>query len=77
MMCIQTPGSFVWAISLASREGTSWSSWMTYVVTGVLQGALLAMCVTWEIRDKRGKKHIAAPSDSEERRPLLQENEVS
>jgi len=43
----------VWAISLAMREGTAWSSWITYVVTGVLQGCLLAMCVMFEIREKR------------------------
>jgi len=53
MMCIQTPGSFVWAISLAMREGTAWSSWITYVVTGILQGCLLAMCVMFEIRERR------------------------
>ncbi|KAF8417967.1 hypothetical protein EV426DRAFT_351371 [Tirmania nivea] len=55
MMCIQTPGSFVWAVSLAMREGTAWSSWITYVVTGILQGCLLVMCVMFEIRDRRSK----------------------
>ena len=54
MMCIQTPGSFVWAVSLAMREGTAWSSWITYVVTGILQGCLLVMCVIFE-RRSRGK----------------------
>ncbi|KAF8430474.1 hypothetical protein BGX38DRAFT_1251892 [Terfezia claveryi] len=55
MMCIQTPGSFVWAISLAMREGTAWSSWITYVVTGILQGCLLAMCVMFDIQERRSK----------------------
>ena len=54
-MCIQTPGSFIWALSLASREGTKWSSWITYVVTGVLQGCLLVMCVMFELRERRAK----------------------
>ena len=45
----------MWAVSLAMREGTAWSSWITYVVTGILQGCLLAMCVMFEIRDKRSK----------------------
>jgi hypothetical protein len=80
MMCIQTPGSFVWAVSLATREGTRWSSWATYVVTGILQGCLLAMCITWELRD-RAEKAVGSGSgagratperDGEgERRPLL------
>lgn len=55
MMCIQTPGSFVWAISLATREGTAWSSWITYVVTGILQGCLLAMCVMFEAKERKEK----------------------
>lgn len=55
MMCIQTPGSFVWALSLAAREGTKWSSWLVYVVTGTLQGILLAMCITWDMRARKGK----------------------
>jgi len=75
MMCIQTPGSFVWAVSLASREGTKWSSWITYVVTGVLQGALLAMCIIWELKDRKERKETGgdgngAPVEGE-RRPLL------
>jgi len=53
MMCIQTPGSFVWALSLAAREGTAWSSWLVYVVTGSLQGILLVMCVAFEVKEKR------------------------
>ncbi|CUS12132.1 unnamed protein product [Tuber aestivum] len=80
MMCIQTPGSFVWAISLASREGTKWSSWITYVVTGVLQGVLLAMCIMWELKDRKERKGMDESENSavveSERRPLLA-NEVS
>lgn len=75
MMCIQTPGSFIWAISLASREGTKWSSWVTYVVTGCLQGGLLVMCIMWEIKSRREGKKVASANGStegeEERRPLL------
>ena len=75
MMCIQTPGSFVWAVSLASREGTKWSSWITYVVTGVLQGALLAMCIIWELKDRKERKETGGDGNGVvvegERRPLL------
>ena len=70
MMCIQTPGSFVFVVSLASREGTRWSSWVTYAVTGVLQGGLLVMCVVWEVRDRKAKA-----KGEGERRPLLAEAE--
>lgn len=49
MMCIQTPGSIVWAASLAARLGTEgWSTWGVYVVTAVLQGSLLTMAVYFE-----------------------------
>jgi uncharacterized protein with PQ loop repeat len=80
MMCIQTPGSFVWALSLAMREGTRWSSWATYVVTGCLQGALLVMCVMFEIAERRDRGKVdelvdalaaARAEDAAERRPLL------
>ncbi|KAL7274348.1 hypothetical protein RUND412_002762 [Rhizina undulata] len=71
MMCIQTPGSFVWAISLASREGTSWSSWITYVVTGFLQGGLLTMCILWEIKER--SKVTKGVEDDDERTALLGE----
>lgn len=84
MMLIQTPGSFIWAISLATREGTKWSSWLTYVVTGVLQGGLLVMCISWELRERAERKKILDAIDADvairtgangaadaERRPLL------
>ena len=57
MMCIQTPGSFVFAGSLAARLGTEgWSSWGMFVVTGCLQGVLLGMGITFELRDRRKRK---------------------
>lgn len=57
MMCIQTPGSFVWAASLASRLGTKgWSAWGVYGVTGCLQGTLLVMGVVYELRHRRQER---------------------
>ena len=54
MMCIQTPGSFVWAASLAARFGwDGWSSWGLFVVTGILQGVLLTMAILLEIKIRR------------------------
>ncbi|KAJ5155457.1 hypothetical protein N7492_008260 [Penicillium capsulatum] len=49
MMCIQTPGSLVWAASLAAREGIKgWSIWGVLVVTACLQGTLLVMAIYFE-----------------------------
>ncbi|OAP64970.1 hypothetical protein AYL99_00942 [Fonsecaea erecta] len=57
MMCIQTPGSFVWAGSLAARLGPEgWSAWGVYLVTGCLQGTLLAMGSYFEIARRRKEK---------------------
>ena len=57
MMCIQTPGSFVWAASLAARFGPSgWSAWGVYVVTGCLQGTLLVMGSWYEIQSRRKER---------------------
>lgn len=49
MMCIQTPGSLVWAGSLAARLGPKgWSTWGVLIVTACLQGTLLAMAIFFE-----------------------------
>ena len=57
MMCIQTPGSFVWAGSLAKRFGAEgWSAWGVYLVTGCLQGSLLVMGAYFEIMFRRRER---------------------
>ncbi|KAI9651782.1 MAG: hypothetical protein M1831_007598 [Alyxoria varia] len=54
MMCIQTPGGFVFAASLAARLGTAgWSAWSVYLILGTLQGVLLVMAIYFEVRDRR------------------------
>jgi len=64
MMCIQTPGSFVWVASLAARFGwEGWSTWGIYLVTGVLQGCLLGMALTFEIRKWRNRNHAEGRTD--------------
>lgn len=52
MMCLQTPGSFVFVYTLAIRPGVNWTGWATYAVTGLFQGGLLVMCVCWKRRQK-------------------------
>lgn len=81
MMLIQTPGSFVWAASLAARLGNEgWSAWGVYLVTGCLQGTLLVMGSYFEIMHRRNeRKELQArmaqaqsePPDDTEQTPLL------
>jgi PQ loop repeat len=84
MMCLQTPGSFLWAASLAARLGISgWSAWGVYCVTGCLQGTLLVMGSYFEIVERRRLKKqgentaahpngdVAAGVDASEETPLL------
>ncbi|ODQ63551.1 PQ loop repeat protein [Nadsonia fulvescens var. elongata DSM 6958] len=52
MMFMQTPGGFAWAASLAAREGTNWSSWITYFTAAFMQGILLVMAVYFEYKNK-------------------------
>jgi hypothetical protein len=78
MMCIQTPGSFVWAASLAARLGTEgWSAWGVYVVTGCLQGSLLVMGIYFELMERKRRKAEdldVAPASSDPVNGTLQSN---
>ena len=57
MMCIQTPGSFVFAASLAARLGPSgWSAWGLLLVTGCLQGSLLCMAIYFELNNRKAAR---------------------
>ncbi|KAI9826061.1 MAG: hypothetical protein M1832_000510 [Thelocarpon impressellum] len=54
MMLIQTPGSFLWAWSLAARLGSSgWSAWGVYLVTGCLQGSVLSLGIYYEVLKRK------------------------
>ncbi|KAK3716170.1 hypothetical protein LTR37_006615 [Vermiconidia calcicola] len=47
-MVIQVPGAFLFAFSLGLRVGwEGWSTWLVYIVTGILQGILLGMGITY------------------------------
>lgn len=49
MMCMQTPGGFIWAASLAARLGPEgWSTWGLFTLTASMQGIVLAMAVYYE-----------------------------
>lgn len=65
MMVIQTPGSFVWAGSLAARLGTEgWSIWGVYLVTGCLQGCLLVMGIYFELQARKAGTHLESEVSS-------------
>ena len=54
MMCIQTPGGFVFAGSLFARLGwAGWSSWGIFVLTATMQGLLLYMAIYYEIQARK------------------------
>ncbi|KAI3004276.1 hypothetical protein CBS147346_4962 [Aspergillus niger] len=67
MMCIQTPGSLVWAGSLAARLGPKgWSTWGVLIVTACLQGTLLCLGVFFEfLGPNRGHSHEGHDKDTE------------
>lgn len=49
MMCVQTPGGFLFAASLGARLGwAGWSSWGVYVLTAIMQGIVLCMALSYE-----------------------------
>lgn len=48
MMCIQTPGGFVFTATLFFTKGSHWSSYVSYLVAALLQGTLLLLCVYYE-----------------------------
>ncbi|CAN3364397.1 hypothetical protein DICA3_F10044 [Diutina catenulata] len=54
MMCIQTPGGFVFAATLFFTKGSHWSSWISYLVAALLQGTLLILCLYYEYFDHSG-----------------------
>jgi hypothetical protein len=40
-MAIQVPGSILFCASIIAGEGTDWTSWLPYAVTGAMQASLL------------------------------------
>lgn len=51
-MMIQTPGSFLFVYTLAVRPGNNITTWITYLITGILQGTLLIMCIVFQMKEK-------------------------
>lgn len=49
MMCLQTPGGFIWSYSLYSQPNSKWSSWLPFFSAANLQLILLIMCVYFKM----------------------------
>jgi uncharacterized protein with PQ loop repeat len=63
MMCMQTPGGFVFAASLFGRLGLEgWSTWGIYILTALMQGTLLVMAVYFEYKAAPGAESSATTS---------------
>jgi uncharacterized protein with PQ loop repeat len=53
-MLIQVPGAFLFAFSLWLRVGwQGWSTWLVYIVTGILQSVLLFLAIRYFLADRR------------------------
>lgn len=70
MMCIQTPGGFLFAASLFARLGPAgWSTWAIYLLTATMQGMVLALAIYYEASGvecgasapQSPVEHLAAP----------------
>lgn len=72
MMCIQTPGGYLFAVNLFLRLGwDGWSTWGIYLFTATMQGVLLFMAVYYELSDRHSHDEPEPADDfpTEPRRP--------
>ncbi|KXT04714.1 hypothetical protein AC579_612 [Pseudocercospora musae] len=67
-LLIQAPGAFVFALSLGLRVGREgWSTWLVYIVTGLLQFILLFMAINfWSVEKLRQRQAAEADVSSTE-----------
>ncbi|WLF77584.1 hypothetical protein PVL30_001300 [Lodderomyces elongisporus] len=66
MMCIQTPGGFVFAATLMFTKGSHWSSWVSYLVAALLQGTLLTLCIYYEYFNGKAPNGLTGVPASDE-----------
>lgn len=55
-MILQVPGSFIFMYTLAVRPGTNFTTWITFLATGILQATLLGICLYFHFCLKK-KRH--------------------
>jgi uncharacterized protein with PQ loop repeat len=56
MMCIQTPGGYLWTATLMLKPGSHWSSWLPYFTAATCQGLLLILSVYYDYFTKQEDK---------------------
>ena len=62
-MLIQVPGAFLFAFSLWLRHGwPGWSTWLVYIVTGILQAVLLFLAISYFLAARRAERE-GIPAD--------------
>ena len=60
MMCIQTPGGFLFAASLYARLGPAgWSTWAIYLLTATMQGCVLFLGVYYELSSRQQERRAS------------------
>ncbi|KAI3651844.1 hypothetical protein MP228_003147 [Amoeboaphelidium protococcarum] len=55
-MLMQIPGAFILVYTLATRQGSNVTNWITFLCTGTLQSILFILCLSYYIRDYRAGK---------------------
>ena len=65
-MLMQTPGSFIFCYTLSLSPGINASTWLTYLVTGCLQGILLGTCLYYQYQSKREDYNVIIEEEEEE-----------
>ncbi|KAJ3034354.1 hypothetical protein HDV00_005162 [Rhizophlyctis rosea] len=68
MMLMQVPGAFVFVASLASQPGTNASSWLSFLVSGIMQFILLCLCLVYQKREKGDETDPLLPEEDPEGR---------
>lgn len=57
MMLIQIPGGFIWCISLATRRGSHWSTWISTFAAASFQTLLFIMSLYYTSRNSAALAH--------------------
>lgn len=71
MMCIQTPGGFLFAASLYARLGPKgWSTWAIYLLTALMQGCVLVLAVYYELAARQHERQQLIQDGSGHYSPL-------
>ncbi|KAI8803758.1 hypothetical protein BJ742DRAFT_485121 [Cladochytrium replicatum] len=66
MLAMQAPGSFVFVYSIVKQPGANWTSWVSYLVAGILQFVLLIECVYFARTSKASSSASSSESIVEE-----------